>query len=56
MPNEEQMNAVGEACSHYDAVVDEDRRSCANCSHWAGESAKCELDIFDIQLTNLDQT
>ncbi|NLN16659.1 MAG: hypothetical protein GX182_04975 [Firmicutes bacterium] len=55
MPSEEQMRAVGETCTEY-WPVDEGPASCSNCSHWKGDELKCELDIFELQLTNLDQT
>ncbi|NMB16119.1 MAG: hypothetical protein GX980_03295 [Firmicutes bacterium] len=57
MPNEDQMRAVGETCTEY-WPIDEDGSpaSCSNCNYWEGDDLKCELDIFELQLTNLDQT
>lgn len=57
MPNEDQMRAVGETCTEY-WPIDEDGSpaSCSNCNYWEGDDLKCELDIFELQLINLDQT
>ncbi|NMB26050.1 MAG: hypothetical protein GX986_11015, partial [Firmicutes bacterium] len=64
MPNQDEMMAVGQSCSEYSPIqrgplaskpAPEDI-SCENCMHWQGEEDMCELDIYEEQLLNLDQT
>jgi hypothetical protein len=64
MPNLEEMRAVGQNCTEYTPIHwgpkasrrEPEAISCATCVHWQGEEEMCELDIFEEQLLNLDQT
>lgn len=49
--------AVGQTCTEYRPIQTTDLEvACDTCVHWKGEREKCELDIYEEQLVNLDQT
>ncbi len=56
MPSKEQMRIVGQSCGQFDRKIKDKARSCEACTHWAGETDMCRLDIFVKQLESLDQT
>lgn len=55
MPSKEQLRSVGESCSEFERVAEQEDRSCETCAHWKGEESMCRLDIFLEQLQSLDQ-
>lgn len=64
MPSKDEMMAVAQSCSEYTplargaraALQDDLEVSCETCQHWRGEEEMCDLDIYEEQLFNLDQT
>lgn len=49
--------AVGQSCTQYTpAQTTNPEVACDTCIHWKGDDEKCELDIYEEQLVNLDQT
>lgn len=66
MSSEQQRIAVASTCSEYAPSMQMLRgfietqgaedASCSYCKHWSIEEDQCKLDIFDSQLTSLDQT
>lgn len=64
MVSKMQLHAVGEMCPGYvynegifgvsSAETDEKITSCETCIHW--EKGRCNIDLFDKVLTDLDQT
>ena len=64
MPSLDEMMAVGQSCSEYapthwsprSSRPDPEEISCETCVHWQGEDEMCDLDIYEEQLLNLDQT
>ncbi|NMB45007.1 MAG: hypothetical protein GX998_01190 [Firmicutes bacterium] len=64
MPSLGEMMAVGQSCTEYTPTQwgprasrpDPEEIGCENCVHWQGEDEMCDLDIYEEQLLNLDQT
>ncbi|MDD2430132.1 MAG: hypothetical protein PHD88_04640 [Firmicutes bacterium] len=66
MSSEQQRISVAATCSEYSPTIHMMRGfietqgaedvSCSYCKNWSTEHDQCRLDIFDSQLTSLDQT
>jgi len=64
MVSKMQLHAVGEMCPGYvftgnaswmpSSDTEENLVSCETCIHW--EKGRCNIDLFDKVLTDLDQT
>lgn len=63
LSSEQQRILVAETCSEYQpnevvmrGFMEAEGASCSFCEHWSNDNDQCLLDIFDSQLTSLDQT